>query len=269
MNLEKKDISVIIPCYNTKPEFLQEAVSSVHAYKGNYSYEIIITNDGSTDQSALAVLNNLSRENITILHQENKGPAAARNAGVKQSHSEFILFLDSDNKIYAEYIDEGINALKRNSKAAVAYGNPHFSGNTDERNFEAGNFNIHGMLTGNYIDTCSVVRRQAWESVNGMDEERLLIGHEDWEFWISLYEAGWEFIHIDKTLFEYRISPASLITQTDKEDFFRKLGYIYQKHSKVVYNSYLHLYGQQLTYKADVKRPLRSFIKYSKKKYLD
>lgn len=264
-----KDISVIIPCFNTNPEYLQEAVNSVLTYHGKYSYEIIITDDGSTNKNTLALLRGLEEQDIKILHQENKGPAAARNTGVKNCDSEYLLLLDSDNSIDPVYIDEGINALKLNDAAGVAYGNAHFFGESTRRNIEDAPFDITRILLNNYIDTCAVVRRKAWESVGGMDEEKLLIGHEDWEFWINLYAQGWQFIYLDKTLFNYRVATASLITKTSKTDFYNKLGYIYKKHWKVVHETYLRLYGKSVTADADEKRPLRSFIKYSRKKYFN
>lgn len=181
---------------------------------------------------------------------------------MKQSESDYILFLDSDNKILPAYIDIGIQQLESNSKAAVVYGNANFINDTAKRSFTTDSFDIKRILIENYIDTCSVVRKKAWESVDGMDEERLLIGHEDWEFWIHLYTVGWELVYINQTLFEYRVASTSLITKTTKNDFYVKLEYIHKKHWKILYDTYLYLYGRELTYQADVKRPIRSFFKY-------
>ncbi len=265
--LSQVNISIIISCYNTKPEYLQEAVNSVYDYKGKYNYEIIICDDGSINADTLELLKTFAQTGIRVLYQENKGPAAARNKGVHHCNSEFILFLDSDNKIKPAYIDEGIAALLANTKAAVAYGDAAFFGNSREGEFFSGEFNIAKLLVSNYIDMCSVVRRQAWEDVGGLDENRIIIGHEDWEFWISLYKAGWQFMHLSKVLFDYRLRDNSLITQSLNEKKKEKIQYVFSKHWDLVYENFRKLHTNDIICKEDKKNPLRSFIKYSKAKY--
>lgn len=245
---------------------MQQAIESLHTYRGKYSYEIIVVDDGSTNETTLNLLEDLKKNNVTVLYQENKGPAAARNMGVKKSDSEFILFLDSDNKIAPDYIDEGVNRLKANTKACAVYGNPNFFGETGSRNFESIPFDIKRLLLNNYIDTCSVVRKQAWEDAGGMDEARELIGYEDWEFWINLHKSGWEFIHINKTMFYYRIRKESLIAQSSEEKFKKAVAYIYKKHWDLIYQVYHQLYSIRTIYKNDMRRPFRSFFKYLFKK---
>lgn len=86
-------VSVIIPLYNQK-EFVEEAIESVL----NQSYsniEIIVVNDGSTD-NPLDVLTRFKND-IRLIDQENKGLAAARNTGIKNSSGEYIQLLDADD----------------------------------------------------------------------------------------------------------------------------------------------------------------------------
>lgn len=90
--------SVIIPAYNYG-EFLPEAVESVLRQPGD-DYEIIIVDDGSTDQTPLVAqefANGSAR--VRNLHQENAGPGAARNHGVRAAHGTFCLFLDADDRL--------------------------------------------------------------------------------------------------------------------------------------------------------------------------
>ncbi len=263
MSLKEKDISIIIPCFNARAEHLQEAVNSVTAYNGKFIYEIVITDDGSTSVETIALLNEYERQNITVIRQENKGPSAARNNAVYHSTGHYLLCLDSDNAIRPEYIDEGIAALASNPKAAVAYGNANFIGEIS-RSFFAGKFDIEKLLTENYIDMCAVIKKEAWENVGGLDEN--LIRHEDWEFWIRLFKAGWEFVYLDKALFDYRIRTGSLMSQTSPHNFEEIIAYLYKKHWNVVFTSYQKLYGTKIIYMNDKKRPFHSFIKYLLKK---
>jgi glycosyltransferase involved in cell wall biosynthesis len=263
----KTDISIVIPCFNTRPEFIREAIESVEVCKGKFSYAIILVDDGSNNTATSNCLQQLRDEkNIHVIFQTNKGPAAARNTGVNIADSEYILFLDSDDRLLPGYIEEGIKVLQANPKAGVVYSNALAFGDASRANFIAKPFDSIELLIKNYIPMCALVRKQAWEDVGGIDEN--LLQFEDWEFWISIYKTGWEFVFINKPMFEYRISKNSLIAQAPEENFHKAVAYIYAKHWDLVYELYHRLYANSIIYKNDAQRPLRSFIKYSKKKYL-
>lgn len=87
-------ISVVIPLYN-KEHYIKSTVQSV--LRQTYSdFEIIIIDDGSTDNSA-QVIKTFNNSAIRYFYQENKGVSAARNYGIKVSKGEFIAFLDADD----------------------------------------------------------------------------------------------------------------------------------------------------------------------------
>lgn len=95
INLEGILVSVIIPVYNSE-KWIGKTLDSVlnQSYK---NIEIIVVNDGSTDNTA-KILTKYSRyENIKIYDIENSGPSVARNYGVKKSTGELIAFLDADD----------------------------------------------------------------------------------------------------------------------------------------------------------------------------
>lgn len=92
--------SVIIPAYNSE-EFISRAVNSVldQTYK---NYELIIINDGSTDNTSkichqFAHIN----KNIQVIDKKNEGLSAARNTGIKKASGEYLVFLDSDDKLHS------------------------------------------------------------------------------------------------------------------------------------------------------------------------
>jgi glycosyltransferase involved in cell wall biosynthesis len=261
------DISVIIPCYNTSPEFIADAINSVTCYSGKYNYAIIIVDDGSTNENTLNFLSQINDEKIKILYQENKGPAAARNKGARYCDSEYILFLDSDDKLIPAFIDEGIQQLSADAQAGVVYGNAIAFGDASRENFKAKPFDSIELLVKNFIPMCVVMRKKAWEDVAGIDEN--LVQYEDWEFWVRVHKAGWKFIYSDKILFEYRISNTSLIAQERENNFKKAVEYIYKKHWDLVYKSFHQLYANRIIYHNDMRQPFRSFLKYSKKKLLD
>ena len=117
-------ISVIIPVYNTA-KFLRQCLDSV-VTQTLHDIEIICIDDGSTDAS-LDILNEYAENDsrITILTQQNKGAGAARNAGMRAAHGEYIHFLDSDDMIspgaykvlYETASAEKLDVLQFNCKA--------------------------------------------------------------------------------------------------------------------------------------------------------
>jgi len=223
--------SVIIPCYNSG-EFLPEAIASV-VNSGFPEVELIIVNDGSTDPYTLEVLSNLDSNQIKLLSQENQGPAAARNSGVKEAKGEFLLFLDADNLILPGYIQKASSLLKANSRLGVVYANPIFFGETDSiSRFYPQPYDIKDLLLGNYIDMCSIVRRQVFADLGGFDEHRDLIGWEDWEFWLRVAQTNWEFHYLNESLFKYRIRRESLMGQSTAMKKDVMLAYLGAKHGK-------------------------------------
>ncbi len=266
MNGLKKNISVIIPCFNTNPEFIQEAIDSVKNSKGQYSYNITLVNDGSTNQSTLNFLKNINDKITDVISQDNKGLASAKNTGVKHSASEYLFFLDSDDRVKPGYIQQGIDVLDNNPKVGVVYANADAFGDSSRTNFIAQPFDITSLLLQNHVPSCVVMRRKAWEDISGFDEN--LRRYEDWECWISVYKAGWQFKLLQQPGFEYRIQKNSLLGNADEADFRNAIEYIFKKHWDLVYERYHHLYGQKIIYKNDRQKPMRSFIKYSKKKLL-
>lgn len=105
---EKTLISVIIPVHNAE-DTLDVCIQSVEMQEFK-DYEIILVDDGSTDQSGI-ICDTRAEENdkIRVFHTENKGAAAARNYGVRQAKGEAVAFVDSDDtvsEIYLSYLWE-------------------------------------------------------------------------------------------------------------------------------------------------------------------
>ncbi|MDU6651732.1 MAG: glycosyltransferase family 2 protein, partial [Streptococcus vestibularis] len=89
--------SIIIPAYNVA-DYLENCVESI--LKQTYdNYEVIIVNDGSTDETGkIADDLSLQFKQINVIHQSNGGASKARNTGMKEVVGDYILFLDGDDK---------------------------------------------------------------------------------------------------------------------------------------------------------------------------
>jgi len=115
-------ISTIIPVYN-REEMLVRAVESVLA-QDYRSIEIIIVNDGSTDNTAKVAsrLADSHPESIYVLHIENSGPGKAREAGRAVAKGDFIQYLDSDDWLLPNKFSDQVDALKKSPDADIVYG---------------------------------------------------------------------------------------------------------------------------------------------------
>lgn len=103
-------ISIVIPVYNAAGyiENSMDKLFSLHLG----DCEVVIVDDGSTDDSGLICERLTQGRNVKLIHQQNKGPGAARNTGIKNSAGEYILFLDSDDYLLQGGLDEIISIIK-------------------------------------------------------------------------------------------------------------------------------------------------------------
>lgn len=109
-------VSVVIPLYN-KSQYIERALSSVIAQTCP-PLEIIVVDDGSTDDGPEKVIA-LNNPMITLVRQENRGPGAARNAGLAIARGKYIAFLDADDEWYPPFIETGISFLENNKDDAT------------------------------------------------------------------------------------------------------------------------------------------------------
>ena len=111
-------ISVIIPCYNAAA-YLEECLQSVLA-QTMASFEIIIVDDGSKDDT-LAIAQRAARldARIRVLHQENAGVGAARNAGLDAAQGEYVTFVDGDDLLVPDAFEVMLQAAKGGADMVV------------------------------------------------------------------------------------------------------------------------------------------------------
>lgn len=97
------DLSLLIPVYNTA-KWLPECLDSILSQNlASYQVEIIIVNDGSTDESHIVINRYLEKyPDIILINQVNKGLSSARNIALKKAKGKFILFIDSDDYLYPD-----------------------------------------------------------------------------------------------------------------------------------------------------------------------
>jgi glycosyltransferase involved in cell wall biosynthesis len=201
-------ISVVMPCFN-HGEFLAEAVASVVGL-GREDVELIVVNDGSTDERTRAAMDDVAAQGIKIIWQENRGLAAARNAGISAARGEYIFPLDADDRLRAGWIEEGIRILETNPRVGVVYGDAQCFGTLNFL-WRAGAFDRDRLLYSNVIHASALYRRAIWEQNQGYDGTMPVQGFEDWDFWLGALEHGWQFAYLPEVFFEYRQAEQSMI----------------------------------------------------------
>lgn len=115
-------VSVIIPTYN-RAHIVTEAIESVLA-QTYQSYEIIVVDDGSTDNTA-EVLKKYGNK-IKYYYQDNKGVSAARNRGIREANGDFIAFLDSDDLWKSDKIEKQVIVFQENQDLGLVYSYAEF-----------------------------------------------------------------------------------------------------------------------------------------------
>ncbi len=113
-------MSVIVPVYNAE-KYLRECFDSIVAQKNFNELEVIAVDDGSKDSSG-AICNEYSDkyDNFIVIHQQNAGVSAARNAGINAASGEFIGFVDADDYIFPEMFTSMLSKADEHSADMVA-----------------------------------------------------------------------------------------------------------------------------------------------------
>lgn len=201
-------VSIIIPAYNVAP-YIVETLDSVFAqtYRG---YEVILINDGSTDETAERIAP--FRDRIIYLEQKNCGVMAARNAGLRAARGRYIALLDSDDLWLPRFLEVLVGMLDGDSSLDVAYpnawffGSPNFDGKLHQDVLPVAEpvtydrvlrreCQIFGLL---------VFRRELIDELGGYDESLQGQGAEDFELWLRMLKAGRRFKFTTEPLAKYR-----------------------------------------------------------------
>ena len=163
-------VSVVIPCYN-QGRFLRDALDSV-VRQTHPGVEIIVVDDGSTDDTADVTQSHAAR----YIEQRNQGAAIARNAGLRASRGDYVIFLDADDRLLPHAIATGLESLAAHPDWAFVTGHVRLmeadgsSAGVPPQEHAAGDPYV-ALLRSNYIWTPGVVmyRRAILDTARGFD----------------------------------------------------------------------------------------------------
>lgn len=197
--MKKPTVSVIITCYNYD-HYVGEAIQSV--LQQTYSeIELIVINDGSTDNSDNIIRQLQKESNFTYYSQENLGVVKTRNNGVSVSNGEFVMQLDADDTLDESYVAECVEKVFMENldivyTQALVFGRVNYVTNFIDHDLEV-------LKHDNYIHASALIRRKILKK-DPYDEYLDKLGNEDWDLFLDLCLDGARAGLVDKPLLKYR-----------------------------------------------------------------
>lgn len=208
VGVEMQKISIIMGIYNCEST-LEEAINSIICQ--TYSeWELILCDDGSADQT-FAVAQEWRRrfpEKIKLLQNEhNRGLNYTLNRCLKEATGTYIARMDADDRCAPERFEMEVSVLESEPEIAIV--------STDMEHFdESGTWGcqshpeypqprdfIHGTP---FCHAPCMVRREAYEAVNGYSEEKCFLRVEDYHLWLKMYKTGFRGKNIHRILYQMR-----------------------------------------------------------------
>lgn len=237
-------ISVVIPCYNYA-DFVKDAVVSVQSQQTNYDYEIIVINDGSTDgvetwidsfmsavgnnQVTAANTGRTSHISARVIHQDNKGVAHARNAGIAAARGRYIVCLDADDKMENGFIQRCAAALDEDRGLGIAYTGLQINSNGIAHTFPPSYSWERHKNRDNQIPSLCMFRKEAWSRAGKFRQYRATA--EDADLYMRIAALGYRCKKVtDLPLFNYRMghnSATMIVRQGQKKDPYTDPDYRY------------------------------------------
>ena len=208
-------VSVIIPAYDSAA-YIAETLDSVFAQTFT-DFEVIVINDGSPDTDQLEKVLEPYLQRIIYLKQENRGPGAARNAGIRCSRGEFLAFLDSDDVWNPDYLASQMNCFRKDAKLDLIYsdflyrGDSEYSGKSYMQLFPPkGRVTFENLMKREYLifPSTAVVRKSAAVEAGLFDED--FYRSEDFDLFVRIAHRGGKIAYHRKVLARRLVHPASV-----------------------------------------------------------
>lgn len=196
------DLTIIVPTYNAE-KWINQCIDSILNQVTQYSYELIVIDDGSTDNTGAIIDNYCDNTNVKIIHQKNNGYSGARNVALKELKSEYIMFVDSDDYIIDGTFEKLLSEAKKQNADIVEANGFIFN--------ESGRIGLikenNNRLWGG--PCLKIMRSKLWKNVEfpeGYVFEDMIIGS-------LIYPLSNKTVFINDELYAYRIHSDS-ITQS-------------------------------------------------------
>ena len=223
-------VSLLVPYYNMGP-YLPETLRSIRAQTFT-DYEIVLVDDGSTDEASRALLDTLQAPDLRILRKRNGGLSSARNAALRVARGRYILPLDPDDLILPTFLEKAVAVMEGTPGLAYVTSLVAYFRDTPDNvvgGWIPSGFDREALWVANVASTCTaLMERRLVEELGGYDE--WLTSYEDWDVFSRMAERGLEGTVIPEPLFLYRLRPDSMTRTLRLNERQQMLAYLSQKH---------------------------------------
>lgn len=215
--------SILMPAYDTRPEWLADTLHSVRRQTFE-RWELIIVDDASPDASTRAALHRLSEPDPRIrllINTSNQGIAASTNQAVDQARADWLLLLDHDDLLYPDALATFAAARAEHPDADLLYADEDRlspRGLHYRYDFKPA-FSPSALEMCNYILHPLCIRRTVWQRVGGM--RPAFDGSQDYDLLLRLWDAGACIRHVPGMLYTWRESSASMAGGAAKPYIYR------------------------------------------------
>lgn len=205
----EKDLSIVVPAYNAE-KTIKECVDSVISQVTKYNYELIVINDGSTDNTS-HIVESIADTHIKLINQDNRGFSGARNRGIDESCGKYIMFLDSDDMLVSNCIDKMMDEVVNNNADIVQGSYLSFVRSFDDKQevilkSRIIEENISDMVNNPGFPWAKVYKRNLFDEVRFP----LDVWFEDTIVCMLLYRLCKRMVVIDNIVYAYRINPEGI-----------------------------------------------------------
>ncbi|MGB5064733.1 MAG: glycosyltransferase family 2 protein [Candidatus Competibacter sp.] len=206
--MNDRSISLIVPVYNVEPQWLEAAIESVRRQTYPH-WQLCIVDDGSSHRETLDYLRYLHDERIQILFlSANHGIAAASNAALSLAKGEFVGFLDHDDELAPEALQQVVRVITE-SEPDLIYSDEEYikpNGNCYSAHCKP-DYSPDLLLSINYICHFAVYRRSLLQQIGGLREG--YDGAQDHDLLLRFLERTDKVFHIPRVLYRWRRIPGS------------------------------------------------------------
>jgi glycosyltransferase involved in cell wall biosynthesis len=221
-------VSAIIPCFNAETT-IERAILSVVS-QTNPVFEIIVVNDGSTDNSG-RLLEGLKSDypQLKVIHQENKGVSCARNIAIQAALGNYILTLDADDYFDPSFVEKALIKFSEDaSYGGIMCGYVRIVKEKKIKPYIPSMVSLSYCLVNNGVLACLLLKKEVLLTAGAYDTA-MSKGYEDWDLNIRILKLGYTFGVVKEVLFNYSDIKGSRTAIATKNDLELKLQ-IYDKY---------------------------------------
>lgn len=210
-------ISIVIPACN-QADYLEDSLESAYNQTVQ-AHEIIVVNDGSTDDTQEIAERYMFKEfpgiesPVRVINQVNKGLPSARNTGIMAATGDYVLMLDSDDMLMENAVERFTQEICQTQADIIAPSFQEFG--KSDRQVIIGGFTMDDLKAANRLGYFCCFKRSALIGVGGYNP-KMKWGWEDYDLLFDLFKRGKSIVVLQEMLVRYRVKDKSMIHEANR-----------------------------------------------------